>query len=126
MISHFLLNLQDISTVTSSISDLSRPSFVRSDQGQVSSIHFVNSIISSLGMPLRDGPLEDDGEDGDNVVAEVSESLRNDEELHVGTSMLVADIVEENVAGPSKVLASPRAECITTHSKGDKSVEALA
>ena len=80
-------------------------------------------------MPLRDGPLEDDNEDRDNVVAEgteVSGSLGNDEELHVGTSMLVADIVEENVAGPSKVLASPRAECITTHSKGDKPVEALA
>lgn len=85
LISHFLLNLQVISTVTSNSSNPSRLSFIRSDQTQVSSIRFANSIIGNLGAPLRDGPLEDDDSDRDNIDTEGTElsdlSKNNDEEL---------------------------------------------
>lgn len=104
LISHFLLNLQDISTVTSNGSDPSDPSLGRSDQGQVSSIRFASSIIGNLGAPLRDGPLEDD-EEIDNIDAEGVETSclsRNNEELYVGSSLQAVSIVEENVAGPSR------------------------
>ena len=112
LISHFLLNLQDISIVTSNGADPSRLSFVRSDQGHVSSIRFANSIIGNLGAPLRDESLGDDDEDGDDTDAggiEHSDLSGNDEELHVGASTLSSmDVAEENAASPSKISAGPR------------------
>ena len=48
LISHFLLNLQDLSTVTTNDSDRSRPSFVRSN---LSSIRF-NRVLGNIGAPL--------------------------------------------------------------------------
>ena len=128
MISHFLLNLQDISTVTSNGSDPSRPSFVRSDQGQVSSIRFADSIIRSFGMALRDGSLNDD-EEADDAVAEdieLTDLQATDEERNIGSSSFVMDIMEENVAGPSRIPAGPRARHVTVRSNGENSVKALA
>ena len=92
-------------------SDSSRPPFDRSDQGQVSSIRFVSSIIGNLGAPLHDGSFEDDDEARDNIDVEgvqLPDLSRDDEELHVGISPLIVDIVEENVAGPSKIPVGPR------------------
>lgn len=117
LISHFLLNLQGIYTVTSQGSDPSRPSFIRSDPHQVSSIRFADSIVSSMGAPLRDGSHED--EDNDDMAADggaILEVVRNDEETHVdesspGTAM---DIKEENTAGPSRIRAT---ENITGNSR---------
>lgn len=111
LISHFLLNLQSISAGTSdSLEYSSESSFVRSTQGQVSTIHFVNSIIGNLGAPLRDGPLtEDDDEDGDKIAAESTETpsglSRDDEELHVGASSPLApvNIKEEMTVESSKI-----------------------
>lgn len=83
LVSHFLLNLQDISTGTLNGSTPSRPSFVRSDLRQVSSIRFINSIVESFGSPLRDRLLEDDA-DGEITNVEDVGTLgvsRNDEEL---------------------------------------------
>lgn len=109
MISHFLLNLQDISTVTSNDSDPSRPSFVRSDPGQASSIRF-NSIIGNLGAPVRDGSHEDNGggEDMDGMEgAALLDMQQDDEEMRVGIPLSgSADTREENVAGPSRLAAA--------------------
>lgn len=75
----------------------------------MSSIRFTNSIIGNLGAPLRDGLLEDDSEDEDNMNTEgieASDVQKNDEELHIGALLLEADNIK-NVAGPSRI--SPQA-----------------
>ena len=56
LISHFLLNLQDLSNVTTNDPESSRPSFVRSNP---SSIRFSN-VLGNIGASLRDGSLEDE------------------------------------------------------------------
>lgn len=103
------MNLQDISAVTSNDLDLSRESRSHSILGHFSSIRFTNSIIGNLGAPLRDGPLEHDDDDEADVNVErikMSNSATPDE-LHVGSSSFVADVVEEIVAGTSGISTGP-------------------
>ena len=90
--SHFLLNLQDVVTVTV---DDSQSSFICSDQGQVSSIRFVDSIIGNLGESLHDGSHEDDEEedvDSDMGDAGILEIARDDEEMQAGLSLQSVDV----------------------------------
>lgn len=110
LISHFLLNLQDLSNVSTNDSDPSRPSFVRSDP---SSIRF-NNVLGNIGAPLRDGSLGfEDGEDEDVGVmldqaeAEIQEVRRSNEEGRAGLSPVEAmhGIEEVCVAGPSRLPA---------------------
>lgn len=102
LVSHFLLNLEDISATTSEVSDPSQPSSFHASQGQNSSIRFSDSIIGNLGAPLRDGSSGDEdeiiglAEDG-----HTPEALETIEEIHVKASLDRADI--ENLAGPSGV-----------------------
>lgn len=108
MISHFLLNLQNISTRISNGSNLSHPSFVRSTQEQVSSIHFVDNVIGNLGASLREGSLDDELHDEDpmdmNGGTETNASPHVNAEMHVVSSSGAVDITEENrIAGPSRV-----------------------
>ena len=61
-------------------------------------------------MPLRDGPLEDDDEDGDSMAAEgieFTDLSRNDEELHASSSPDAMDITEERIVGSSRIPAGP-------------------
>lgn len=111
LISHFLLNLQDLAIVTTNDSDPSRPSFVRSDPP---SIRF-NNVLGNIGAPLRDGSLgfaEDEDEDAgvipDEADAEIQEVRRSDEEWRAGTSPAEAmqGIEEECVAGSSRLPAA--------------------
>lgn len=108
LISHFLLNLQDISIMTSDGSDPSRPSFICSNPRQLSSICFADSIVPSMGAPLRDRSHED--EDNDDIAADdgaILEVVRNDEEIHVDelSPGIAMDTKEENIAGPSRIRA---------------------
>lgn len=104
LISHFLLNLQDLATVTTNDLDPSRPSFVRSNP---SSIRF-NSILGNIGAPLRDDCLGFEGDEDEDVIldeaeAEKQEVRRSDEEKCARASFPEAlhGIEEECVAGPS-------------------------
>lgn len=86
--SHFILNLQDNLTTASNGSDSSQKSFHRSNEGQVSSIRFADSIIGNLGAQLRDGSHEDDIEDGINTNDfRGSDPTQIDEEARADTTM---------------------------------------
>lgn len=116
LISHFLLNLQNLSNVTTNHSDSSRPSFVRSNP---SSIRF-DRVLGNIGAPLRDGSLGF-GENGDEDVGvvlgqeseEIQEVRRNDEERRAGSGQAIHEI-EECVAGPQS--SSVRAH-LKTHAR---------
>lgn len=101
LISHFLLNLQDISNVTTDDPDVSRASFSRSN---LSSIRF-NRVLGNIGAELRDGSHEfEEDEDVDNILsrvnAETTEVHRSDEEGRAGISSFEAShaVTEEYVA----------------------------
>lgn len=98
LISHFLLNLQEISTVESDRSDAFRSSSVRTSQAQVSSVRFAENVIGNLGEPLRDGWHEDEDEhydDGNNnessldivYAAHADTSLRDHEKASLRASL---------------------------------------
>lgn len=101
MISHFLLNLRDLSATTANDTDQSHAS--RSVPSQVSSIHF-NRIIGNLGESLRDESCEEeeDVRDADGMAADdaMLYAPNNDEESHVESelksSTQPADILEES------------------------------
>lgn len=111
LISHFLINLQEISTVTTDGSNPSRPSFVRSTQDHTSSIRFADIVIGNLGESLRDvshNHDEDDGVDDNGKVTtgdmEMGPPHHKDEDTPVRASLPGSeDIWEENVAGPSRL-----------------------
>lgn len=82
------MNLQDNLTTASNGSDSSQKSFHRSNEGQVSSIRFADSIIGNLGAQLRDGSHEDDIEDGINTNDfRGSDPTQIDEEARADTTM---------------------------------------
>lgn len=127
LISHFLLNLQTISSVTLHGSDLSQRTLGGSDQGKISSIRFADSIIGNLGAPLRDGSFEDDDDDSDDIDIEEpvpSDSSRIDEQ-HAGVSSLVVDAKGESIAELSSILVNPRSTPIATGSNSMQSVETV-
>lgn len=97
MISHFILNLQDISTTTANGSG-SLPTT------QLSSVRFVDSVIGNLGASLRDVSQEDneDEEITDNKDIGLSDLPLGDDETQIGAS---ADVREDNIAGPSNSLS---------------------
>lgn len=100
MISHFLLNLQDISNMTTYSSGTSR-----SEQNQVSSIQFVNNIIGSLGGSLRDRSHQDDQDDGIEIPndLEVGAPLDDDEKQSVHALPASDRVLKENITGPSRI-----------------------
>lgn len=108
LISHFLLNLQDLPTVTTNGSASSRPSFVQSNP---STIRF-NRVLGNIGAPLHDG-LDEFEEDEDVHVmigrrdAEILEGRRSDAEEYMWSPSIkdIHGIVEECVAGPSRLSA---------------------
>lgn len=92
LISHFLLNLQDFTTVLSNAadSDLSRASFDYSSQGRFSSVRFANNVIGNLGASLRTGAEQEDDESreeesgtetDDHSRLTVVENLKNQTEI---------------------------------------------
>ena len=109
MISHFILNLQDMPTVTSNSTDPFQPPSANSDPSQLSSVRF-NSIFGNLGASLRDGSHEDDvdEEDVDGMTSiAILDTPQDEEEMCVGVSSAGSvDVGEENVAGPSRCAAA--------------------
>lgn len=102
--SHFLLDLQDITTVISDGPDSSRPSFVSSNRGRASSLHFAtNSIIDNLGSPLRGRQLEHNDNDGDAEVFDRLYLCKVNEEGRISALSLVPIVREESIAGPSRI-----------------------
>lgn len=97
MISHFLLNLQEIAKSTTNGTDPSCLSFVRSERGQLSSIRF-NCIIGNLGESLRDGSPEADDDEAEGMFedAAMSNILQEDEEAKDESA---ASLRVENVSG---------------------------
>lgn len=68
LISHFILNLQAMSSALSHGVHLSQLSSLRPEPGQISSIRFATDIISGLGGLLPDGSHDsEEYEDDDNV-----------------------------------------------------------
>lgn len=80
---------------------------IHSNQGQLSSIRFANSIIGNLGASLRDRPLEDEDDDEDDKTTEtveLSDLPRNDEELYIGLqSLALVGIREKSIVKPSTI-----------------------
>lgn len=113
MISHFLLNLRDVSTVESDSAHRSQLPTTHQDQGQVTTIRFasaINNMASSLGTSLRDGSHEhdEDEEDADIQIENIQTSkdmLKNDEEMQNN------DVKEKDIAGPSGMLATTSEDC---------------
>ena len=101
------------------MSDLTQSSFVCSDHGQNSTIRFAGSIIGSLGMPLRDGPLEDDDECTEHMVVadyvECGDLSENDKELHASHFSDTVDVIEEHFVESKKILAHSEAQRDTAH-----------
>lgn len=112
LISHFLLNLQDISTVTSN--GIGPSQSLGSDQEPISSIQFVNTIIGNLGQPLRDGLTGDEDEDEGEGEEDIA-GIENAGMLNSGLSQPDVNVyddgsspglpmdVKESVAGPSAI-----------------------
>lgn len=112
LISHFLLNLQDISTITFNGSDPSNRTFGRTGQYQVSSIRFAHTIIGNLGASLRDEALEDNDDDNDVVKGvETLSSPGYGEEVHAVVKLLPTDVKKENVVGCSTISAAESENC---------------
>lgn len=75
LISHFILNLQEISRTTQDDLDGAHPSFWRSPPAQsyISSIRFTAAeFVGNMGAPLRHGTLED-GDDVEDDIATVKD-----------------------------------------------------
>ena len=64
LISHFLLNLQELSTFAAE-PDIARPSFVRSEVGQLTSVRFADMVVGNLGESLGGWSTENGDDDGD-------------------------------------------------------------
>lgn len=110
LISHFLLNLQDISPGSSREAGPSR-SLVESDQRQLSSIRFarfIDSVLGNIGEPLRNGSLGDYDETEDELDitddAAANGVSHDKEETPVNSGSVVLHVDQVNVAGPSRYL----------------------
>lgn len=107
LISHFIMNLQDIATTSSRDADSSRPSFVRSEQSQVSSIQF-DRVVGNLGEFLRDdsrgGEEDEENEEQIDENVAVMNSSQKDGEMQVESAVFSSgeNVCQENVAGPSR------------------------
>lgn len=100
LISHFLLNLQDISAVTTDDPQRSS-SLVHSTGSQISSIRFTRTIIGSLGASLRDGSLDEDSTDVEYT--QPPGTSQNDKESCTDEPMGLMHPGERNITGPDGI-----------------------
>ena len=81
MISHFLLNLRDMPSVTTNRSDTSQSAVPRTSRGEVSSIRFADIIIGNLGESLRDSGFQE----GDvNTSAGIGDGMAMGDDVEMG------------------------------------------
>lgn len=91
--------------------DLSRPSFVHSEQGQISSIRF-HRIIGNLCESLRDGSREGD-EDEENTEGEHEDAAsldipQNCEVIQAESAVFlnVENILKRDISGASRFIST--------------------